>query len=102
MRRSVASFAVSILVVLTVVAAIYSFRTPDADGPLDKATIRAILGEYHSEADYADYEELAIQYPLNGTLFPPEGVAPTIRWADGPSGANSWLVLIKYADGGAE
>jgi len=27
--------------------------------------------------------ELTIDYPLDGTLFPPDIVAPTFRWTDG-------------------
>jgi len=39
-----------------------------------------------------------ITYPLDGTLFPPEIVAPTFRWADATSGADAWVVRIEFED----
>lgn len=42
---------------------------------------------------------LTIDYPLDETLFPPEIAAPTFRWTDAASGANTWLVTVEVADG---
>lgn len=42
----------------------------------------------------------AIEYPLDGTLFPPEIPAPTFRWRDEGSRSDLWLVSIDFADGG--
>jgi len=41
---------------------------------------------------------LIVDYPLDGTLFPPEGVAPTFRWG-GACAADTWLVTIEFGDG---
>lgn len=39
---------------------------------------------------------IAIEYPENGTLFPPEIVAPTFRWDDTAPGADRWLVSFLF------
>ncbi|HEY2774186.1 MAG TPA: tetratricopeptide repeat protein [Candidatus Binatia bacterium] len=39
---------------------------------------------------------LKITYPQEATLFPPDGVAPTIVWQDG--GADRWTVTIRAGD----
>jgi len=45
------------------------------------------------------WSRLSVDYPLDGTLFPPEIAPPTFRWQDG-SGADSWLVSVEFEDGG--
>jgi len=42
---------------------------------------------------------VTIEYPLEGTLFPPEISAPAFRWKDDGSRANLWLVTIEFTDG---
>ncbi len=42
---------------------------------------------------------LTIHYPLDETLFPPEIVAPTLRWTDGQSGADTWRITVRFHDG---
>src|SRR5512147_361748 len=42
---------------------------------------------------------LNITYPQEGTLFPPESVAPTFVWDDKASTAQRWLVLVRSEDG---
>lgn len=39
---------------------------------------------------------LAITYPLDETLFPPEIVAPTFIWADDTEGVERWMVLLRF------
>ena len=45
---------------------------------------------------------LEILYPLDGALFPPDIVAPTIRWQDPCSETNSWQISLQFTDGGAD
>ena len=45
---------------------------------------------------------LEITYPLDETLFPPEIVAPTIRWKDPTAGVTGWTVLVRLNDPRAE
>ncbi len=48
--------------------------------------------------DDAEYDELKISYPLDGTLFPPEIVPPIFRWEDNSSASNTWLVTVAFED----
>jgi pentatricopeptide repeat protein len=43
---------------------------------------------------------LQITYPAEGTLFPPESVAPTFVWEDGAGNADRWDVVVRDASGG--
>ena len=48
--------------------------------------------------DDAQYSSLAIRYPLNGTLFPPEIIPPIFHWEDANSTSDTWLITIKFQD----
>jgi tetratricopeptide (TPR) repeat protein len=39
---------------------------------------------------------LAIAYPLDETLFPPEIAAPTFVWSDETAGVGQWQVLLRF------
>ena len=41
-------------------------------------------------------EGLSITYPLTGTIFPSESVAPTFRWNDARTADNAWVVSIGF------
>ena len=43
--------------------------------------------------------QLRITYPLDGTLFPPESVAPTFVWEDPTGGVDRWNVVVRDASG---
>ena len=43
---------------------------------------------------------LAISYPLDETLFPPEIVAPTFVWKDASQGVANWVVMLRLQGGG--
>ncbi len=43
------------------------------------------------------YPALTIQYPQDGTVFPPEIVPACFSWQD-KAGADSWLVLVRFQD----
>jgi Flp pilus assembly protein TadD len=42
---------------------------------------------------------MRITYPLDGTVFPPEIVAPTFLWEDTTAGADRWDVVVRDAAG---
>lgn len=42
---------------------------------------------------------LSIEYPLDGTLFPPDIAPPTFRWKDENAECDAWLVLVGFDDG---
>jgi tetratricopeptide (TPR) repeat protein len=44
---------------------------------------------------------LAIDYPLNGSVFPPDMVAPTFLYRDPAAAAKFWRIEIAFGDGAA-
>jgi Flp pilus assembly protein TadD len=44
---------------------------------------------------------ITIDYPAEGSIFPPEFPAPTWRWRDSQPGSTSWQIDISFADGSA-
>ncbi len=78
------------LAAATVVLWFLVFRQPAVD-------VDRILAAYQADMPYG---ELAIRYPLDETLFPPEIVAPTFRWTDSQADSDAWLVLVEFQDGG--
>ena len=67
---------------------------------LQSATLRVqdVLAVYREQADY---EGIAVTYPADGTVFPPEMVAPTMQWQDENPRCDRWLVRIEFLDGTA-
>ena len=39
---------------------------------------------------------IAIDYPFNGSIFPPEIVAPTFLWNDPSPGAEKWVLAVGF------
>ena len=42
---------------------------------------------------------LQITYPAEGTLFPPDSVAPTVVWTDDTAGVDRWTVIVRDGTG---
>jgi tetratricopeptide (TPR) repeat protein len=45
--------------------------------------------------------QIAVDYPLNGSVFPPDMAAPTFLWRDPSPTAASWQIDISFANGSA-
>jgi len=88
MRKPAVYLVMGISIVAVVVVILIALYLP---GP----QIENILALYR---DDAQYNSLTIRYPLNGTLFPPEIVAPTFHWEDANSTSDRWLITIKFQD----
>jgi hypothetical protein len=56
--------------------------------------------EISAAAPAAAAAALRITYPQDGTLFPPEIVAPTFEWQDAAAGADRWYVVVRDDAGG--
>jgi len=54
-----------------------------------------------SRADGARLASITIDYPAEGSLFPPEITAPKFLWRDGTESATLWLVDVAFSDGSA-
>ena len=42
--------------------------------------------------------DIAIDYPLNGSVFPPDISSPTFLWRDSSEAAQRWIVEVSFAD----
>ncbi len=90
MRRTIVSAVVIIAVLGVTVTVFMSQRTGDL-------CIDDILAAYQEDAEY---DGIAITYPGDGTLFPPEMVPPIFEWKDSRPRCNVWLVRVE--SGGPE
>ncbi|MGB9458584.1 MAG: tetratricopeptide repeat protein [Bryobacteraceae bacterium] len=45
---------------------------------------------------------ITVDYPAEGSIFPPDLTAPTFLWRDGVGSANRWAIDIGFADGGPD
>src|SRR5512145_1049144 len=43
---------------------------------------------------------LVIDYPLEGSVFPPDMEAPAFVWRETEEGATAWQAEVRFADGG--
>ncbi len=41
---------------------------------------------------------LAITYPYDGAVFPPEIAAPVIAWNDANAASNHWLIVVEFSN----
>ena len=62
---------------------------------LSRKAVSSILFEYHEAVSYA---EIMADYPLNGTVFPPEIPPPTFRWVNLDAGTDRWLLSFEFKD----
>jgi len=46
--------------------------------------------------------QITVDYPLDGSIFPPEITPPTFLWRDAAAGATRWQIEITFSDGTAE
>lgn len=91
MRRSVALVLLGVAAAGAATAAVVVIAWCRSADPT-----RSILAAFQEGREYGG---LTINYPLDGTLFPPEIVAPTIRWEDPTDEVDTWLVTIRFGDG---
>ena len=48
------------------------------------------------------FERIAIDYPLDESVFPPDMTAPTFLWRDPAANAVTWQIVVSFADGSTE
>jgi Flp pilus assembly protein TadD len=60
-----------------------------------------IIGALIAAVLAADQSPITIDYPEDGSIFPPEITAPTFIWHDPAESNTSWLIDVAFADGSA-
>jgi hypothetical protein len=73
---------------------------PMVKGPLLRALLLAGLGMASACAQNGT-APIVIDYPADGSVFPPDMAAPTFLWRDTAPGAVSWRIDVSFADGSA-
>ena len=70
---------------------------------LSCALLAAVLCGLGMRAAMAGHEleRIVIDYPLNGTVFPPDMAAPTFLWRDPAASAQAWQIDVTFAGGAA-
>jgi tetratricopeptide (TPR) repeat protein len=63
---------------------------------------RAAAAKSSQDALAAHLATITVDYPLDGSIFPPEITPPTFLWRDAAKGATRWRIDIAFADGSAE
>lgn len=53
----------------------------------------------HAVAATESFQPIAVDYPLNGSVFPPDMVAPTFLWRDPAEGITSWKIDVTFQSG---
>ena len=96
MHKPAVYLVMGISIVAVVIVTIIALYAP---GP----QIKDISALYRDDAQYRQslgdaLRRLAIRYPLNETLFPPEIAPPTFHWEDANTTSDTWLITIKFQD----
>ncbi len=61
----------------------------------------ALRGQASSAESVPSQKELSaitVDYPVNGSIFPPEITPPTLLWRDSNGGSKRWMIEITFAD----
>jgi len=78
-------------VLLGLVIGLFSYRKQT----ISSKAVSSVLSLYNQESPYA---RIAVDYPLNDTIFPPEIPAPTFRWTNLDPRTDRWLVSFEFMD----
>ncbi len=66
---------------------------------LCRSLIAALCGAAAIAGQHRAPVPIAIDYPIDGTVFPPELTAPAFQWRDAAVGATHWTIEVTFADG---
>jgi len=73
---------------------------PSAGAGGQRAAPDKTAPETGSASAVAGAPALKIDYPIEGSVFPPDFTPPTFLWHDDTSGADAWKATVDFADGG--
>jgi len=104
--RKIARFAIPLGGIALLLVPLVARQSSDHSLQLGIAS--AIAGESHTSillairglhAAPADTASITIDYPQDGSIFPPDIIPPTFIWRDVDASATAWLVAVTFADG---
>ena len=100
--RSVARLAIPLAAIALLLA---PFLARKSSGYSLQLTVSsAMADDSHWAASFprrasADNASITIDYPQDGSIFPPDIIPPTFIWRDADESAQSWHIAITFADG---
>ena len=104
--RSIARFAIPLagiaLLGVSLVArqsSGHSLRLGVASAMADDLHVGASLPSRASLAASGETASITIDYPQDGSIFPPDIIPPTFIWRDADASAKTWRIAITFADG---
>lgn len=62
-------------------------------------TVVRIPAQRTAAQDSGALAPLSIDYPENGSIFPPEITPPAFLWRDSPANSRAWLIEVDFNDG---
>jgi tetratricopeptide (TPR) repeat protein len=66
------------------------------------ASAHAIASSPSSNPDGPKLAAITVDYPEEGSIFPPEITPPTLLWRDASNSASTWMIDVAFTDGWAE
>jgi len=66
-----------------------------------RASADAVGPSPSSKADNPELAAISVDYPEEGSIFPPEITPPTFLWRDASNLASVWMIEVKFSDGSA-
>ncbi len=77
----------------------HSFRPGVASAFADEFHAAASLSGRTARLAPADSASVTIDYPQDGSIFPPDIIPPTFIWRDADTAVKTWRIVITFANG---
>jgi tetratricopeptide (TPR) repeat protein len=104
--RNIARLAISLAGIFLLVAPFVVGRSLEhslylgvASAMADESHAAAPLPGRASRAASGESAAITIDYPQDGSIFPPDIIPPTFIWRDADASAKTWRIAITFADG---
>ena len=95
------ALAVGILVLLGWNCSLQSSRVAGLVFAKQSASTPAMTPFSSSNHDDQKMHEITVDYPEDGSIFPPEITPPTFMWRDASNDASFWMIDVAFSDGSA-
>ena len=97
----VGALSVGISAVLGWNAILQGSRTAGRVFAQQSASTPAMASSSSSNQNDQKVHEIAVDYPEEGSIFPPEITPPTFLWRDASNDASFWMIDVAFSDGSA-
>jgi tetratricopeptide (TPR) repeat protein len=77
----------------------HSWRLGAASAFADESHAAGSLAGRTARLAPAENASITVDYPEDGSIFPPDIIPPTLIWRDADASAKTWRIVITFADG---